>query len=126
MSALLQAMDGPSHAIASIATERARTRELTLQVVDANPSFNEEFRQYLHENFHVWERFREEADKIRATGRRRYSARTIGEVLRHQSALREVGSQWKLNDHAWPNMSRLYMLLNPAAAAEEFFETRGR
>lgn len=78
---------------------------------------------WLKDNHHIFKRFIDEADKIRATGRAHYSARTIGEFLRHQTALRENGGQFKVNDHAWPDLARLYMVLRPEALG--FFELRG-
>ena len=101
-------------------------RRMELNVlVQANPShFRKDFASWLAENFEVWEAFAAQADRIWDSGRRRYSARTIGEWLRHETAMREGPNEhgWKLNDHAWPDMARLYMLSRPDRA--EFFETR--
>lgn len=86
--------------------------------------FRKDFPAWLHDNFHVWEAFENQADMIWARGRRHYSARTIGEYLRHESALRETaaGTGWKLNDHYWPDLARLYMLVKPER--DGFFERR--
>lgn len=73
-------------------------------------------------NFQVWIRFMREADKLRDRGRTHYSARTIIEVLRHESALADSDPDRKINDHCIPNLSRLYMLLT--TGAQGFFETR--
>lgn len=83
--------------------------------------FTPEFLDYLRENVHVYRAFEREALRI-ATHRAHYSARTIVEVLRHESALRERGDQWKLNDHHTPYLARLFALLNPAHA--KLFEYR--
>lgn len=99
-----------------------------LCIVEGSGRFRPDFLPWMRLNLHIWQRFREEADKIRATGRAHYSARTIGEWIRHETALREhslTAIAWKINDHVWPDMARLYMAVTPAAPAG-FFELRGR
>lgn len=83
--------------------------------------FRPDFIPYLRENLHVYSAFEREALRI-AARRERYSARTIVEVLRHNSALEEIGSEWKLNDSWTPHLARLFALLNPQCA--ELFEFR--
>ena len=39
-------------------------------------------------NYPLWLSFYTEANKVRDTGRKHYSARTIAEVLRHNAAVR--------------------------------------
>ncbi len=84
--------------------------------------FRAGFLTWLTENMHVWAAFQREANRIWARGRRHYSARTIGEVLRHESALAENGSEWKLNNSHFPDLARLYLLVHPER--EGFFELR--
>ncbi len=84
--------------------------------------FRADFADWLQANRHVWDRFKEEADKIRRRGRTHYSARTIIEVLRHESALADAGKEFKINDHNTPDLARLYMLTTPGMSA--FFSTR--
>jgi len=90
----------------------------------ANTEYRSDFREWLDANWHVWQAFEREANRIWERGRRHYSARTIGEYLRHESALRQLQdeSPWKLNDHAWPDLARLYIAMYPLRA--EFFELR--
>jgi hypothetical protein len=100
-------------------------RRLVLDLVAGKPDhFRREFSDWLRENWSVWTAFQREADRIWNRGRRHYSARTIGEVLRHESALREGPNEhnWKLNDHYWPDLARLYMLTHQGR--EGFFERR--
>jgi hypothetical protein len=101
-------------------------RRIALNVlVGAHPEhFRKDFADWLEKNAHVWDAFKHQADLIWDRGRRRYSARTIGEYLRHESNLREAQNEhgWKLNDHVWPDCARLYMLPNPER--DGFFETR--
>lgn len=74
--------------------------------------FRPDFIPYLQENLHVYTAFEREALRI-AARRTHYSARTIIEVLRHNSALQEHGSEWKLSDWWTPHLARLFALLNP-------------
>lgn len=96
----------------------------TTQALLARPElqFLPTFADWLTQNWHVWLAFCREADKVWARGRRRYSARTIVEVLRHDSVVAEVGTEWKINNVRIPDMARLYMASFPERA--EFFETR--
>lgn len=84
--------------------------------------YRPDFAAWLRENWTIWLRFCEEADKVRRRGRGRYAARTIAEYIRHETALRETGGEFKLNDHFTPGMARLYMATRPDA--QGFFETR--
>lgn len=102
----------------------AETRELTLLLVQSSDRFRDDFHAWLVENWWIWERFREEADKIRAAGRTHYGARTIAEFIRHETALSQPTGEFKLNDHATPDLARLYMTLEPRA--KDFFHTRVR
>lgn len=98
-------------------------REMVARVVDeGGAAFRAEFKGWLLENWHIWKRFVREADKVRGTGREHYSARTIGEFLRHETALRQVDTILKVDNRAFPDMARLYMRLRPEAAG--FFELR--
>jgi hypothetical protein len=82
--------------------------------------FPEKFLHYLVENLHVYKAFEREALKIRESGRTHYSARTIIEVLRHNSALAEVGGNgWKLNDRWTPSLARLFDLMHPGPSLFE-------
>lgn len=82
-----------------------------LNIVEANiEQFRPDFLEYMRENLHVYVAFRVEALKVIRKGFRHYSARTIIEVLRHNSALSEHGGPWKLNDHYTPYLARLFAL----------------
>ena len=93
--------------------------------------FQKKFPRWLAENWHLWERFEEEAEAVWESGRERYSARTIIEFLRHETFLRESdvtavanahGGTFKINNSFVPDVSRLYGLLHPLRRA--FFECR--
>ena len=80
------------------------------------------FAAWLRENLHVWRAFEREADKVWAKNRHHYSARTILEHLRHETALADTGVEFKLNNNIAPDLARLYRLRYPARA--ELFEIR--
>lgn len=90
--------------------------------VASKQEFRPQFLVWLACNAHVWARFEAEASKVWHRGRRHYSARTIIEVLRHESALADTGEPWKLNDHNTPDLARLYRLVHPERA--DLFEIR--
>lgn len=92
-------------------------------VVSKPDAFRKGFVEWLSDNFHIWEAFEREANKI-ATRRDRYSARTIIEVLRHETALREAPNelQLKITNNAAPDLARLYVMFYPNR--KDFFETR--
>ncbi len=87
--------------------------------------FRADFYEWLVANFHIFDYFERCALQVRENGFQHYSARTIVEVMRHRSNVREIGDgSWKLNDHRTPDMARLYMLLHPEH--DGLFELRGR
>lgn len=100
-----------------------RRAELVRHVGESD-QYREGFALWLSRNWSIWTRFEFEANKLRERGRRHYSARTIGEYIRHSTALREKEPTFKCDDKWWPDCARLYIWLNPSAAG--FFETRGR
>ena len=94
-------------------------------VAEHGDLFTEDFKNWLPKNLHVFSAFVKQAKYVRNVMRREhYSARTIGEWLRHNSALREKGEGWKLNDHYWPGLARLSMLAY--SELNGLFETRER
>ena len=98
--------------------------EITVDVVRCKADlFRPGFPKWLKDNFHVWRSFEHVANEIWARGRRHYSARTIVEVLRHETALREPASNYKINDWNTPDMARLYVLMWPE---RQLFKLRGR
>lgn len=105
-------------------TDIYRKRYAFHVVVAEQRFFRRDFMDWLSRNYPVWIAFEHEADRVWARGRRHYSARTIGEYLRHESALREGPNEhgWKLNDHYWPDLARLYLHMHPER--EGFFERR--
>lgn len=77
--------------------------------------------EFLCKNRQLYDDFATEATKILVTGRKRYSARTIAEVLRHNSAARGADTRYKINNNTIPVMARIFMKL---AHCDGFFEVR--
>lgn len=102
--------------------ERGRIDRLEFTLIDVHrEAFAADFALWLVDNWHIWREFKRTADEVRAKGREHYSARVIGEVMRHHTVLAERTGEWKLNDHRWPDLARLYMLVQ---CCPGFFETR--
>ena len=98
-------------------------RDMILEVVACKPEmFRADFYLWLQDNWSIWKAFEAEATRTWNKGRRHYSARTIGEYLRHETALRESGEVFKINNNEFPCMARLFVLLNPD---KPLFEFRG-
>ncbi len=84
--------------------------------------FRHDFFEWLTLNFSINLEFEREADKGRALGRESYGHRTIWEHIRHETTLREVNSDFKMNDHYTKGCAVLYMMLHPQA--KQFFRFR--
>jgi hypothetical protein len=80
------------------------------------------FKAWHHRNPHIYEQFKALAYKMRATGRERYSARTIIEVMRWHYDLRTKGDVFEVNDNFTPIYVR--MLIHDHPEFTGFFELR--
>ena len=85
--------------------------------------FRPDFFDWIAENYHVYIEFERRALQI-ANRRQHYSARTIMEVIRHDTVIGQLSGEWKINDHATPDCARLFMLLHPEHTG--LFEFRRR
>lgn len=101
----------------------ARRQFVQLRVERMGTKFRPDFAAWLQVNMPVWESFERHANAIYERGRRHYSARTIGEVMRHETALADAACiDFKLNNNRFPELARLYLALYPER--EGFFELR--
>lgn len=95
-----------------------------LMVIVGNPEhFTHGFEDWVIENWPIWRRFELEAFEVIKSGRKHYSARRICESIRHETALRESGGEWKLDNRRIPDLARLFGLIHPSHA--NLFEYRG-
>ncbi len=74
--------------------------------------FTPKFVEFIRDNEHVFKIFASLTDQLWTRGRRFYSARTIGEKMRFDHDVVSIGSDYKLNNNDFPDMARLYVLLN--------------
>jgi len=78
--------------------------------------FSQEYRPdfpgWLQENIHIYLEFERRALQV-AKRREHYSARTIVEVMRHDTAIGQLTGDFKINGNYVPDMARLFSQLNP-------------
>lgn len=70
------------------------------------------FAKWCEDNIAIVRAFVAHAERVIARERTHYSARTIIEVIRHESALAESGSEaeaWKINNNRAPDLARAFM-----------------
>lgn len=98
-------------------------KPLTAAMLEAlkHPGFQSDFAEWAHENTHIVHAFFSSADAV-AQYRSIYSARTITEHLRHESLVRDRGSEWKINNNRTPDLARLYARVRQST----LFAFRGR
>lgn len=82
----------------------------------------ERFKIFHKKNPQVWERFKEKAFRMKNTGRKKYSARTIFEVMRWESDLETVGSVFKISNDLIPIYCRLLIFNYPEF--KDFFDLK--
>ena len=99
-----------------------RKRTALVYVEQRAELFRSDFADYLRTNWHVYEAFERQANAVWARGRRHYSARTLIEVLRHESVLQDSDPEWKLNDWWTKDLARLWLCFHPER--DGFFEFR--
>lgn len=71
--------------------------------------YPEGFFHWLTKNQSIWKAFEAKALQMAQTGRKRYSARTIVEVMRWHSDLADSTTLFKLSNNMTPGMARLWM-----------------
>lgn len=81
------------------------------------------FWHWLPKNSRVYREFERRALQMARTGRKRYSARTIIEILRWDSDIADSEKTFKINGNYVPGMARLFMATH-GTAYPRFFELR--
>ena len=100
--------------------ENAENRNHIGQINDGYP---DGFFHWLPKNRKVYREFERRSLQMARTGRKRYSARTIIEIMRWDSDIADSEKTFKINDHSTPGMARLFMATH-GAAYPRFFELR--
>ena len=89
------------------------TKQQTLEFIDKHASYFKKPTQWFEDNWHVVEAFENSALKIIAKGRTHYSARTIVEVLVHESIIAEKDGQFKIGNDNAPDLARVFVVRHP-------------
>lgn len=84
--------------------------------------FSDDFDKWLLANWRIYIEFENHALQMVFRGRTHYSSRTIIEYIRHETALREAGDGFKINNNQVPDMARLFSIRYPKHAG--LFEYR--
>ena len=101
---------------AAVAEPRQRARDKAVEI-----ALSETFREWLEQNWAIWEEFQRLADEMRLRGRQYYSARAVMHVLRWHRALRDPTEEdLKINNNRSAGLARLYNAL----LGKPFFRTR--
>ena len=81
--------------------------------IDAHPKFFKKSKEWFLENWHVVEAFEQAALRLIGMNRAHYSAKTIVEVLVHQSQLKEINGTYKIGNDNAPDLARAFVVLHP-------------
>jgi hypothetical protein len=84
-----------------------------LEFMDDHPAFFKKDRDWFISNWHIVKAFESIALRLISRGRGHYSARTIVEVLVHDSLMREVGGTFKIGNDNAPDLARVFVILHP-------------
>jgi hypothetical protein len=90
--------------------------------IDAHPRFFKKPKDWFLENWHVVEAFERQALRVIGANRTHYSARTIVEVLVHQSQVKEINGTYKIGNDNAPDLARVFVVLHPEHV--DFWEYR--
>jgi hypothetical protein len=88
-------------------------KEQTLNFIDTHSSYFKKPKQWFEDNWHVVEAFEKSALNIISKGRHHYSARTIVEVLVHESIIAEKDGQFKIGNDNAPDLARVFVVQHP-------------
>ena len=91
--------------------------------IKARPTlFRDDFRDWLEDNYHVYEEFERRAVRLHTYGSLHIGAKSIWESMRYDSAVRQLSGEFKLNNSYTADCARLSMEMCPALKG--LFETR--
>lgn len=87
-----------------------------------DPITRECFRIWIKQNMAVWHAFKAKAMQMKMTGRKKYSAKTIVEIIRWDFDLNNPGDEFKINNDFAAYLARA--LVDKFPEFEGFFEFR--
>jgi hypothetical protein len=97
-------------------------QQVFVRFIDKHPEFFKKPKKWFVDNWHVIEAFEEVAMRLINLGRTHYSARTIVEVLVHQTAVKERDGEFKIGNDNAPDLARVFVVLHPEHV--DFWEYR--
>ena len=97
-------------------------KQTALNFINSRPQFFKKPTKWFDDNWHVVEAFEKETLKIIARGRNHYSARTIVEVMVHESIIKETDGVFKIGNDNAPDLARVFVVLHPKHV--DFWEYR--
>jgi hypothetical protein len=99
-----------------------KTKQEVLNFINKYSFFFKKPDSWFDENWHIVEEFEKRTLDIIAKGRTHYSARTIVEVLVHDSILRETNGMFKIGNDNAPDLARVFVVQHPEYV--DFWEYR--
>lgn len=114
----------PEHVVPDLALHVQQDAPAELSRVNVPPrgDYQAQADAFIAEHPEVWAAFVELALRMAATGRKRYSAATIWQVLRWHRDLKTGAKPYRLNNNYHPYFARRFMLEHPEHG--ELFELR--
>jgi hypothetical protein len=109
--------------VRDIATFEERRKAEALKAKHDDGTYPEGFFLWVVVNWHIYDAFCRKVHEAIKHGSRKWSARSIVEILRWDSEVTQQGGSFKINDHVVPGLARLAMARNPNSLAG-YFETR--
>ncbi len=97
-------------------------KQTAIDFINNNQNFFKKPVTWFEDNWHVVQAFENEALKIIARGRNHYSARTIVEVMVHESIIKETDGAFKIGNDNAPDLARVFVVLHPEHV--DFWEYR--
>lgn len=87
-----------------------------------DPITRHAFRLWIEQNMEVWHAFKAKALQMKATGRKKYSAKTIVEIIRWERDLGNPGDEFRINNDYAAYLARA--MADKVPGFEDFFEFR--
>lgn len=89
------------------------SKEKVCSFILKHPKFFTNNIGWVIDNWNVIKAFENIALDIIYVGRDHYSARTIVEVMRHNSVIADTDKEFKLNNNSAPDLARIFVVLHP-------------
>jgi hypothetical protein len=81
--------------------------------IEKHPHFFKKEKEWFIKNWHIVTAFEAVANRLIGLGRSHYSARTIVEVLVHQSNVKEIDGEFKIGNDNAPDLARAFVVMHP-------------